>query len=726
MSTQPPDQTPPRDPISIARWNRTRVEVARGLFRHSARTRYAPMLVMVAILGLFLNRLGTTPAAALMTAYVLVQAMFDFTRYRFNRDPTLDGKRAETYLRLYALLSLGSGGCWGMLTFLTLPLASADERMLVLLTAAVMGIGAVMTRSYHPPSTATFGTAIALPVMAYLVTQHGTIGLVSTVITLLFVLSLIQWSLLVYNTYRAEIQLRLENEDLIERLKKAVRDADGANRSRTEFLANISHELRTPMNGVVGALELLDRTALSADAARLARIAHESASTLLEVIDDVLDMAKIESGRLAFEAVPFAPADAIRAAAGGFALAAERKGVELHLSLDAGLPKTVAGDPLRFRQIISNLLSNAVKFTSRGRIALIARAAPHEIGWRIEVQIADTGIGIAPEAMKRLFQPFEQADASTTRRYGGSGLGLAICRQLVERMGGKISAQPRPGGGTVFAFEVLFASTDKLVEAVEGGLPTGQVGRTVLVVDDSAINREIAARQLERLGYAIETCANGEDALERIRGKRPALLLLDLQMPGKDGYQVARELRAAESAAGMARLPIVALTGNVLSGERERCLAAGMDDYLAKPVRLEHLGLSVARWIGRAIEPVRSEAPGAPGPQAGDADFDLEALLQTTGVGLDDLRPLMRLFLDQAPICLVEIAQAAAKNRGDDAARAAHTLKGESGYLGAETVHRLAREAERLAKSGDCAAISRLLPEIEAALARTRAKMAAA
>jgi signal transduction histidine kinase/CHASE3 domain sensor protein/ActR/RegA family two-component response regulator len=392
--------------------------------------------------------------------------------------------------------------------------------------------------------------------------------------------------------------------------------ADQAARAKSEFLANMSHEIRTPMNGVIGMAGLLLDTPLSASQREYGEAIRSSADALLTVINDILDFSKIEAGQLRFEALDFDLRSAVEGSLELLEHQARSKGISLELEIHPSVPCALRGDPGRLRQIINNLVGNAIKFTERGGVKVlvenVGETSPAEGMATLLFRVRDTGIGVDPEVLPKLFQPFTQADSSTVRKYGGTGLGLTISKDLVTRMGGKIEVESRPGHGSEFRFTIHMArqgarlSPETRIEPLrrlegEAGLPAWK-GR-ILVAEDNAINRKIALKQLEKLGYGADAVANGIEVLHSLEKIHYSLVLMDCQMPQMDGYQTAREIRRRESLQGGAhRVKIVAMTANALEGDRARCLEAGMDDYITKPVQVARLRALLAEWSGERAE----------------------------------------------------------------------------------------------------------------------------
>ncbi len=492
-------------------------------------------------------------------------------------------------------------------------------------------------------------------------------------------------------------------------LENARDAAEAANQAKSTFLATISHEIRTPMNGVIGTAELLEREPLDERQKRLVRTVRTSAMALLRIIDDVLDFSKIEAGRMELEEAPFQLRAVVEGTGETLSVQAESRGLAVTTVIEPGTPDHLRGDATRVRQILFNLIGNAIKFTEVGEIRVHVRTVSEINGRvRLALSVADTGIGVSTEQAARLFQPFSQADNSTTRRFGGTGLGLSIVRRLAELMGGGVTVESTPGKGSIFTVTLDLARAEgpPVAETMPKPAPAGGIvhGR-VLAIDDYPINLEVLTGQLEILGVAVDTAADGIEGLTKWRKQAYALILTDIHMPDMDGFELTRQIRAEETAGPSGRhTPIVALTANALKGEAEKCLAAGMDDYLTKPLTLDRLREAVERWM--------NSPPTAPPPFT-DSAIDRAVVAQMFGENTAMIdRVLTRFRVAGAKL----VSGIAATDDPKGLADLGHKLKGAARAAGAVRLGDLAAALEQSGNVADAAAVSAEWRRVEAAL----------
>ncbi|MES3037264.1 MAG: ATP-binding protein [Bdellovibrionota bacterium] len=526
--------------------------------------------------------------------------------------------------------------------------------------------------------------------------RSGTNIVIGGLMTAFFLLFGVTFLLLFEIRQRSKIQKELVHAEM---------KAKEASELKSQFLANMSHEIRTPLNGIMGLSKLMLDTKLDAEQRDFIQTIRESSTVLLSLINDILDFSKIESGKLQVEELHFDLHSLMDSTHAIIKVAANAKDIKLKVNMDKSVPNFLLGDPLRLRQIILNLLSNAIKFSNNGEEVFINITSRGELNSKVDLyfEVEDKGVGMDQETLGKLFQSFSQGDQSTTRKYGGSGLGLAISKQLIEIMGGTIGVESTVGKGTKFFFDLSFKMSkhEMAIQVFENDQVKQQLqlSGNALVVEDNLTNQKVIVAMLKRLGVHTKIANNGVEALAILKNERFDVILMDGQMPEMDGYEATRQIRAGVAGPECQRTPIIATTANAIKGDLEKCLQAGMNDYISKPISFEDLSLKLSKTF-----------------KQGERSIDSDVILQLRKLESQPedrlVEEIVAIFKVQAPKAIAKMRCALGRNDLLEVSKIAHNLKSSCANVGAVKMRTLAEKLEKQT-STDMESLNLLLDAME-------------
>lgn len=586
--------------------------LVREAFRYSRPVFYASVFNACMFVGLFWSLFPAWQLLSWFGAFFLIALWRLLLAVGFDKAAVDDWETVRQWKQRFSLGLRASVVAWVAGALLFYPEGSDRHLVYYLLCFTGVSAGGAFSLASFRTNVAWIVIGISATI-AFQISYHTwEEGWVHTLMINVMVLSYIGFLMSSSAHYREaivqRIRLQFENEGLIEKLTVEKDRAESANQAKSAFLATMSHEIRTPLNGVMGLMQVMEDEGLNSVQRDYLGTMKRSATSLLQILNEILDYSKVESGKLELESLRFDWVELVSDVGNLMRSNAERKGIGFDLHIDANEPRSVFGDPIRLRQIVTNLLSNSIKFTERGRVQL--KASLLQVGEgevRVRIEVIDTGIGMSEEGVKSLFSRFSQVDSSMSRRYGGTGLGLAISQRLAELMDTKIEVTSKEGVGSRFWLEPLFRVADEEAQGASqktgsgaGDLLPASFSAKVLLVEDNLVSRKVGALILGKLGLTCEVAENGLEAIKRVQQEQWDLVFMDCQMPELDGLETTKRIRNLDTLPG-SQPKIVACTANASADDRERCLEAGMDDFISKPIDLDELRAVLARVFQQGI-----------------------------------------------------------------------------------------------------------------------------
>ncbi len=702
-------------------------ELTNLLFTIAVKPNIFIAIVSIAIFFSLQSVIPAGPLAAWSLLMILLSGLRLYLCHLFMKRMQSAGMK-KNLAKLYLILTAVFGMAWGGLALLPDALQSIySQSFIILIMVGVLFITVTVLAS-NRLAQILYSTPLPLAIASIIPTTSNPLAIQVSALVLTFLMFMIWLGRQHYDSLRNSLVVHFTNKELISQLEAAIKSETIANRAKSEFLANMSHEIRTPMNGVLGMTELLQNTDLSHKQRRFTKVIQESGELLLSIINDILDFSKIEAGKLELESIPFDLEDLVNDVVRMLKSSAIAKGLNLNIHIPDEANLNLKGDPTRIRQVLTNLVANGIKFTENGeiviRIADIKENAQHVT---LQITVEDTGIGISPEVQQQLFKPFSQADGSTTRKYGGTGLGLAISSELVSRMGGVLECDSEPGRGSHFFFRLQFelaavAERKKHLSDPVGKnnhVPTNtkQLAIHILVAEDNETNQEVVFGMLKRVVSKVTLVSNGQEAVDSASNTSYDLILMDCQMPIMDGYQATSAIRKKEEREGRGKhIPIIALTANALEGDREKCILAGMDDYISKPFNQDDIDAILVRWFhgkhsreasGKSALKIFSERTDfehfpeesfikEKGKDSSSIDLSVLSGLRDLQIeGKPDImEKIIRVYLSSTEPIIEKLKKSAAKEDMEELQSVAHSLKSSSANVGALKLSEICKDLE--------------------------------